>query len=102
MSSVRTGVSISSLLVACAFGSVLGGCYDLSTSGPRPEDFAKSSGATEPQAQDETEAPHAGATELDRSAYAAQPLYVETMGNAPADDYATTVAATAHPAGAPR
>jgi hypothetical protein len=101
MSFVRTCLSIPAVVVACAFGSVLGGCYDLSTSGPHPEDFAKSSGGNEPQVQEEAEGRPSAATELDRSAYGVQPLYVESAASDPADDR-STVAATAHPAGAPR
>jgi hypothetical protein len=73
MSVCRFVVSIPAVLLACALGSAgLGGCYDLSTNGPRPEDFAQSPGA--PQVQEQNEAQPASPTALDRSDVLVQAL----------------------------
>ena len=67
MSVCRSLASIPVVLLACALGSAgLGGCYDLSTSGPRPEDFANSPAASEPEVQAQPVA-HGSPTDLDRS-----------------------------------
>ncbi|MDB4935948.1 MAG: hypothetical protein JWP87_2920 [Labilithrix sp.] len=54
---VRNVVSMPALyaFLAVALASVsLGGCYDLSTSGPRPEDFVRAHDETETQEQGQT------------------------------------------------
>ncbi len=67
MSPLRLVASLPVVLFACAVGSAgLGGCYDLSTSGPRPEDFTSTPAASEPEVDKQT-APPASATALDRS-----------------------------------
>lgn len=67
MSPLRLVASLPVVLFACALGSAgLGGCYDLSTSGPRPEDFANTPAASEPAAEKQT-TPPASPTALDRS-----------------------------------
>ena len=67
MSALRLVASIPVVFFACALGSAgLGGCYDLSTSGPRPEDFANAPAASEPEVEKQTASP-ASATALDRS-----------------------------------
>ena len=79
MSFVRICLSIPAVLVACAVGSAaLGGCYDLSSSGPRPEDFAAAPTANGTQAIAHDEAPAANPTAFDTSddvvhAFAAPP-----------------------------
>jgi hypothetical protein len=78
MSLVRICVSIPAIVVACAVGSAgLGGCYDLSTSGPRPEDFAREPSASGPQVEEQTEARPASPTALDTSDALLQALDVE-------------------------
>ena len=73
MSLCRFFASIPAVLLACALGSAgLGGCYDLSTSGPRPEDFARSPGA--PQVEEQNELPPANPAERDRSDLLVQAL----------------------------
>ena len=78
MSVVRFFVSIPAVLFACALGSAgLGGCYDLSTSGPRPEDFESTPGASEPKTE-EGPATAASPTALDRSDVVANALAAPT------------------------
>jgi hypothetical protein len=62
MSFFRLVAAIPAVLVTCA---ALGGCYDLSTSGPRPEDFAQ--GASSPQVEEQNEAHPASPTAVDDS-----------------------------------
>ena len=81
MSFVRICVSLPAAVVACAIASVsLGGCYDLSTSGPRPDDFRGQSDTTEPeqQDQDQTETPPADPTALDRGSNVIQAVAAQT------------------------
>ena len=66
MSLLRLVASIPAVLFACALGSAgLGGCYDLSSSGPRPEDFANTP-ASEAKVDEQASSP-ASPTALDRS-----------------------------------
>jgi hypothetical protein len=58
MSAVRSLMSVRMLLVGLAlgsFGASTLGCYDLSTTGPHPEDFVRDRNETETQEQGQTE-----------------------------------------------
>lgn len=69
MSFARSCLSIPAVLFACAVGSAgLGGCYDLSSSGPRPEDFSRAPGGSSSQVvQEQSEGHPASPTALDDS-----------------------------------
>ena len=55
-------------LVACALaGASLVGCYDLSTSGPTPDDFARTDDGTETQEQGQVEGHATKVADPDRS-----------------------------------
>jgi hypothetical protein len=57
MSAMRSFLSVPTLFAALALGSLgalsLGGCYDLSTTGPRPEDFVRDRNSNETQTQEQ-------------------------------------------------
>ena len=68
MSLLRICLSVPAVLLACTVGSAgLGGCYDLSSSGPRPEDFAAAPPEHGAQADEKNEARPASPTALDTS-----------------------------------
>ena len=86
MSVCRFVVSLPAVLFACALGSAgLGGCYDLSTNGPRPEDFESPPGTSEPAKTEERLATPASPTALDRGDVVVKALAAPTP---PADEAA--------------
>lgn len=67
MSVWRSVVSVPAVFFVCALGSAgLGGCYGLSTNGPRPEDFESTPVTSEPKTEERLATP-ASPTALDRS-----------------------------------
>jgi hypothetical protein len=92
MSLLRICVSIPAIVVACAIGSAgLGGCYDLSSSGPRPEDFARAPASNGTAVDEQNEARPDSPTELDTSDALVESLGPQSRTESTASDPSGTI-----------